>query len=738
MAEDMYDNNGNEKKLDENQASQASQANYNDTVIQENAADLDNQANQDNNVKSESQYSESRSVEGESEEKQPQTYRLAPKYGAYRITNTESNSSAAAGAQSQNAQNMPNLQNPYAVQNPYAAQNQNQQNSQNSQNSQNLQNPFLNNQNPFNSQNLQNPLPPVPPQNLQNPTSYSSPQYNGSSNSGFKNNSSNNQFGNPYYNLDDLDNYSESSDKLGEQGDLNQGDLNQIQQPTLYAQNSGFDSQNSSANSSANSGANSNQPMDYTTGDSSDSDDDLQERLKNEIRNLPEYNEYPPIKANPNRSNSATSHVMVAIISAAISAIICVVMTLFAINNGLISLPQSDSLSGLGSSTVTGGKGSAIIKGGNAPDWATVAKNVYRSVVSIQMRSANMEGKGSGAIVDAEGHIVTNNHVVSGAEQIQVTLSTGEIYKAQVVGTDKTTDLAVLKIVNPPKNLQPVKFADSNSLAVGEAVMAIGNPLGYSNTATTGIVSSLHRPVSVMDDKSRSEIVTDAVQIDAAINPGNSGGPTFNAAGQVIGINSSIASSSSKGSVPGSIGIGFAIPSNLTKRVVDEIIKNGSVKHVALGITIRNALVTSNNVSRGGAQIVSVTAGTPAAKAGLREGDTIVAFNGEPVSSNYSLLGYVRATALNGKASLTVVRGNSTIKLNVVFNQEEAAVMGETRKDPRSRVQRGDNKGNKDNQDSQNPAPAPKQNKHDGDDDDDSQQRGDDDDGGIFDPFGFW
>lgn len=722
MAEDMYDNNSNEKKLDESQASQASQANYDDTVIQENAADSDNQANQDHNVKAELQYSESRSVESKSEENQPQTYRLAPKYGAYRITNTESNSFAAAGTQPQNSQNAQNSQNLQNLQNPYAV--QNQQNSQNSQNSQNLQNPFLNNQNPFNSQNLQNTLPPVPPENLQNSTSYSSPQYNGSSNNGFKNNSSAPQFGNPYYNLDDLDNYSESSDKLSEQGDSNQGDLNQLQ-PALYAQNSG---------------ANSNQPMGYTAGDSSDSDDDLQERLKNEIRNLPEYNEYPPIKANPNRSNSAVSHVMVAIISAAVSAIICVVMTLFAINNGLISLPQSGSLSGLGSSAVTGGKGSAIIKGGNAPDWATVAKNVYRSVVSIQMRSANMEGKGSGAIVDTEGHIVTNNHVVSGAEQIQVTLSTGEIYKAQVVGTDKTTDLAVLKIVNPPKNLQPVKFADSNSLAVGEAVMAIGNPLGYSNTATTGIVSSLHRPVSVMDDKSRSEIVTDAVQIDAAINPGNSGGPTFNAAGQVIGINSSIASSSSKGSVPGSIGIGFAIPSNLTKRVVDEIIKNGSVKHVALGITIRNALVTSNNVSRGGAQIVSVTAGTPAAKAGLREGDTIVAFNGEPVSSNYSLLGYVRATALNGQASLTVVRGNNTIKLNVVFNQEEAAVMGETRKDPRSRVQRGDNQGNKDNQDSQNPAPAPapKQNKHDGDDDDDSQQRGDDDDGGIFDPFGFW
>lgn len=440
-----------------------------------------------------------------------------------------------------------------------------------------------------------------------------------------------------------------------------------------------------------------------------------------------------------NRSGSTdyASHMIVAVISAFVVAIVCIVVTMFAINNGFIQIPQVGSLSGIGASnTVTGGKGSAIVKGGNAPNWVNVAKNVCNSVVSIQMRTSKMEGKGSGAIVDAQGHVVTNNHVVAGAEQIQVTLANGEIYKAEVVGTDKTTDLAVLKIVNPPRNLKPVQFANSDNLAVGEPVMAIGNPLGYANTATAGIVSSLHRPVSVMDDTSRSEIITDSVQIDAAINPGNSGGPTFNAAGQVIGINSSIAAASSKANVSGSIGIGFAIPSNLAKRVVNEIISNGSVKHVALGIMIKNSLVTSGNVSRGGAEIVSVTPGTPAAKAGLRRGDNIVAFNNEPVSSNYSLLGYVRATAFNQQATITVVRGARTIKLNVLFNQEEASVMGETRKDPHSRRQRGRN--NKGDNNSKNPKDN-KRDKDKDDDDDDLQPRGDnDDDGGIFDPFGFW
>lgn len=426
------------------------------------------------------------------------------------------------------------------------------------------------------------------------------------------------------------------------------------------------------------------------------------------------------------QANSTFSPVVIAIFSASISAIVCVVVLTFAVSQGLIALPQEGSLSGIGSNT--SGPGTAIIKGGSAPDWKNVAKNVSGAVVSIQTRLDKGMGKGSGVIIDPKGYVVTNNHVIAGANQIQVTLSNGQMYSATLVGADKTTDLAVLKLDNPPSNLKTAQFANSDLLAVGEPVMAIGNPLGYDDTATTGIVSALNRPVSVMDDQSRSEIVTNAVQIDAAINPGNSGGPTFNAAGQIIGINSSIAATSTQSGTAGSIGIGFAIPANLVKRVVSEIIQKGSVKHVALGIMIKSVAVESNGITRGGAQVVSVNQGTPAAKAGLQAGDTIVAFDDKPVTNNYALLGYVRATAFNEKATLTVVRAGNTLKLTVTFNQEEATVTGANRKEKKS------NKN-------QNPRSLRKRgNKSNDDDDYDLQQRGDDDgdDGGIFDPFGFW
>ena len=442
-------------------------------------------------------------------------------------------------------------------------------------------------------------------------------------------------------------------------------------------------------------------------------------------------------KRGARKESRENSNITVAIVSSIISAVVCVVVMSFAITQGLISIPGSGTLADVG--TQSSSKGTAVVKGGQSPDWRSVAKNVSGGVVSIQARNDKNMSKGSGAIIDKQGHVVTNNHVIAGMQQLQVTLSNGQIYKAKLVGTDKTTDLAVLKVDGLPSNVKPVEFADSDALAVGEPVMAIGNPLGYDDTATTGIVSALNRPVSVMDDQSRSEIVTNAVQIDAAINPGNSGGPTFDAAGKVIGINSSIAATSARGGTAGSIGIGFAIPSNLVKRVVNEIIKNGSVKHVALGIMVKSVNVTQNNITRGGAQVASVTPGAPAAKGGMRAGDTIVAFNGKPVTSNYSLLGFVRATALGDKATITVVRGNGTVNLTVKFNQEEAAVNGATRQDPRSLRKRGSKKPDSSDKKSQNNNGG---DSSDGDDDplDQLPRGGDDDsdDGGIFDPFGFW
>jgi putative serine protease PepD len=386
-----------------------------------------------------------------------------------------------------------------------------------------------------------------------------------------------------------------------------------------------------------------------------------------------------PHKGGRGKAGSKTLNtILVAVIAAVLSAALMLGLGWAAISNGLISTPTTSSLSSINSNS--SGSGSATAKSGEAADWEAVSKSVSNSVVAIDTVISGGTAKGSGAIIDTSGDVVTNNHVVEGATQIQVTLSSGQIYSAKVVGTDTTTDLAVIKIQNPPSDLQAITFADSDSLAVGESVMAIGNPLGYDNTATTGIVSALNRPVSVMDD-TNTTIVTNAVQIDAAINPGNSGGPTFNAAGQVIGINSSIASTATTSSTAGSIGIGFAIPSNLVKRVANEIIKNGSVQHVVLGITIQSATAEADGVTRAGAQVTKVTSGSAAANGGVKAGDTIVAFNGNAVNSNYALLGYVRASALGDKVTLTVVRSGKTLDLSVTLDQKEATVSGSSKSD---------------------------------------------------------
>ena len=410
------------------------------------------------------------------------------------------------------------------------------------------------------------------------------------------------------------------------------------------------------------------------------------------------------------QKSGMTSHVVTAVVAALVSGALCLGVGFTAITNGWVHVPTSSSLSDVKSNT--SGSGSAKAKSGTAVDWTAVAKEVSDSVVAIDVATSDGEAKGSGVVISDKGYIATNNHVISGAQQIQVTLASGAVYSAKVVGTDTTTDLAVIKLDNPPSDLKVAEFADSDNLAVGEAVMAIGNPLGYDDTATTGIVSALNRPVTVTDDNNNA-IVTNAVQIDAAINPGNSGGPTFNAAGQVIGINSSIASTASSSSSAGSIGIGFAIPSNLVKRVANEIIENGSVQHVALGITIKSSTVEADGVTRGCAQVQSVVDGGPASKAGVKAGDSIVAFNGKAVNNNYSLLGYVRASAMNDKVTLTIVRDGHTMDLEVTLNQEESS----------------SSSSNKQEQNEQN-------NGGNGQDQQGNGQNGDG--GGFTDPFGLW
>ena len=421
------------------------------------------------------------------------------------------------------------------------------------------------------------------------------------------------------------------------------------------------------------------------------------------------------------QKSGMTSHVVTAVVAALVSGALCLGVGFTAITNGWVHVPTSSSLSDVKSNT--SGSGSAKAKSGQAVDWSAVAKEVSDSVVAIDVATGDGEAKGSGVVISDKGYIATNNHVISGAQQIQVTLASGAVYSAKVVGTDTTTDLAVIKLDNPPSDLKVAEFADSDNLAVGEAVMAIGNPLGYDDTATTGIVSALNRPVTVTDDDNNA-IVTNAVQIDAAINPGNSGGPTFNAAGQVIGINSSIASTASSSGTAGSIGIGFAIPSNLVKRVTNEIIDNGSVKHVVLGITIKSSSVEADGVTRGCAQVQAVTDGGPASKAGVKAGDSIVAFNGKAVNNNYSLLGYVRASAMGDKVKLTVVRGGNTMDLEVTLDQEETKTNSSNKQEQRQQNNGNDDNGNGQNGGSQNGQNGGNGNNGDG--------------GGLFDPFGPW
>ena len=432
--------------------------------------------------------------------------------------------------------------------------------------------------------------------------------------------------------------------------------------------------------------------------------------------------------AKPQSASGVTGHVMTGVVAALVSAVLCLGVGYAAITNGWVTVPTSSSLTNVKSNT--SGSGSAKAKSGEAADWSAVAKEVSDSVVSIDVATSDGSAKGSGAIISDKGYIVTNNHVISGAKQIQVTLANGTIYSAQIVGTDTTTDLAVIKLDNPPSNLKAAEFADSDNLAVGESVMAIGNPLGYDDTATVGIVSALNRPVTVSDDNN-NDIVTNAVQIDAAVNPGNSGGPTFNAAGQVIGINSSIASTTTSSGTAGSIGIGFAIPSNLVKRVANEIIANGTVQHVALGVTIKSSTVEADGVTRGCTQVQSVVDNSPAAKAGVKAGDSIVAFNGKAVNNNYSLLGYVRASAMNDKVTLTVVRDGNTMELDVTLDQEESQTNSSNNRNQQNNGNDGQSQNGNGNGNGGNGGNGNGQS-------DGNGSNGYGDGGGLFDPFGLW
>ncbi|WP_076263718.1 S1C family serine protease [Intrasporangium flavum] len=337
----------------------------------------------------------------------------------------------------------------------------------------------------------------------------------------------------------------------------------------------------------------------------------------------------------------------------------------------------------------TQGSSPTVIQGNaSSPDWTAVAKAAAPSVVSIDVTTQQGEAAGSGVVFDKAGHILTNNHVVGdaagGQGQITVTLSDGRTYSASIVGTDPSTDLAVIKLSSVPSDIVPITLGDSEALKVGDPVMAVGNPLGLSGTVTTGIVSALNRPVSTStadqnqnqspfgqqqgSSSTSEDVVTNAIQTSAAINPGNSGGALVNAKGELVGINSSIASLSQGSSgQSGNIGIGFAIPVKEAKSIADQLIKSGKAEHAFLGVTLRDTTVTDGSAKRAGAQVASVQSGTPAANAGLKTGDVVIAADGQRIDSATALVAQIREMTAGDKTTLTVIRGGQRQDVQVTL-----------------------------------------------------------------------
>ncbi|MHA6512854.1 S1C family serine protease [Tessaracoccus sp. Z1128] len=296
------------------------------------------------------------------------------------------------------------------------------------------------------------------------------------------------------------------------------------------------------------------------------------------------------------------------------------------------------------------------------PNWTAVAAAASNAVVAIQVTGQDgSAGQGSGVVVDGEGHIVTNNHVVSGSgsgARIVVLLGASS-YVAEVIGTDPSTDLAVIKLVDPPSDLTVMSYADESELQVGDPVMAIGNPLGLTDTVTTGIVSALNRPVTTravtnntVGQGQQDVVVTAAIQTNAAINPGNSGGALVNASGELVGITSSIASLATSSSSAGNIGIGFAIGADQVEYVAEQLIANGVAEHPQIGISASDISTTGPL----GAAVADVVPGSPADQVGLQVGDLITAVDGDPVSSTESLVALVRAGRVGRDMTLTVLR----------------------------------------------------------------------------------
>ncbi|RIJ69414.1 PDZ domain-containing protein [Nakamurella silvestris] len=331
----------------------------------------------------------------------------------------------------------------------------------------------------------------------------------------------------------------------------------------------------------------------------------------------------------------------------------------------------------------------------------SVANKVLPSVVSVVASSSSAEGEGSGVILSADGLILTNNHVIDGATNITVRFNDGTTAKAEVVGTDPTDDLAVIKATGTT-GLTPAVIGTSADVKVGEQVVAIGSPLGLSATVTTGIVSALNRPVRTESSEqpqqqqqqspgnlfgqdptqqdqqqaaassASSGTVLNAIQTDAAINPGNSGGPLVNMKGEVIGINSAIATlSSDSSSQSGSIGVGFSIPIDQANRIAQEIIKTGKASYAVLGASVGDAVEGDSNIPSG-AEIKSVTSGGAAEAAGLKVGDVVTSIDGHSIESSDALVAAIRSSVPGGKVTVILTRNGEHQTVEVTLGSAAA------------------------------------------------------------------
>jgi len=292
---------------------------------------------------------------------------------------------------------------------------------------------------------------------------------------------------------------------------------------------------------------------------------------------------------------------------------------------------------------VTVPDGSGALASNAVPSVATVAKQASRGVVEITVSGSGGSGEGSGFVYDKQGRIVTNAHVVEGASSITVVFQDGTRAKAELVGSDPSTDVAVVKVDVAASRLHPLTLGDSSALQVGDEVIAIGSPFGLAQTVTSGIVSALDREIQAPDGTP----IEGAIQTDAAINHGNSGGPLVDLAGKVVGITSQINSESQ-----GNDGIGFAVPSTTVRSVVTQLLASGTVRHGFLGVSV-------DTVSKG-VRITGVEPGSGAASAHLRTGDVITALDGKQVKTSERLRAAISEKKPGDRIELTVLRDGKT------------------------------------------------------------------------------